>query len=274
MKQVEISQVSKKWFVSITYDFNPPKYFDNFFFQAYDIGISQTAGVNIVGKSIHFKNRRADLYWKKKIEQVQSKRDHCKKYSKRWNWYHQKVSKMKRTCAHQLRDYQHWLSKQIISNTKANTIIVGKLKVKKMAQKKKSTGNARINKQKKTLNHSVQNTGFMARFIQFLTYKAEKIGKRVIKINESATTQVCCNCGRKKKRSIHERIIICACGNHIDRDLNSAINIMVKFLLRKKEKKYEFLSHQPSVNEESFLENWKGFLRYTGQSVVEAIVLS
>ncbi|MBN1216005.1 MAG: transposase, partial [Candidatus Lokiarchaeota archaeon] len=36
------------------------------------------------------------------------------------------------------------------------------------------------------------------RFIQFLTYKAEKIGKRVIKIDESATTQVCCQCGRKK----------------------------------------------------------------------------
>ncbi|MBN1217194.1 MAG: IS200/IS605 family accessory protein TnpB-related protein, partial [Candidatus Lokiarchaeota archaeon] len=97
---------------------------------------------------------------------------------------------MKRTCAHQLRDYQHWLSHQIVSNTKANTIIVGKLKVKQMAKKKKTTGNAKINQQKKTLNHSVQNTGFMARFIQFLTYKAEKIGKRVIKIDESATTQV------------------------------------------------------------------------------------
>ncbi|MBN1216660.1 MAG: transposase, partial [Candidatus Lokiarchaeota archaeon] len=81
-------------------------------------------------------------------------------------------------------------------------------------------------------------------------------------------------CGRKKKRSIHERVIMCACGNYIDRDLNSAINIMIKFLLCKKEKKYDFLSHQSSVNEESFQDQWKGFLRYTDQSVVEAIVHS
>ena len=89
-------------------------------------------GVNIFGKSIQFRNRRADLYWKKKIEQIQSKRDHCKKYSKKWNWYHLKLCKMMRKCAYQLRNYQHWLSKHIISHTKSNTIIVGKLKIKEM----------------------------------------------------------------------------------------------------------------------------------------------
>ncbi len=274
IKQVELFQSNKKWFISITYGFKPPKYFNNSLYQAFDVGIHQTVGVNIGGKSIHFRNRRADLYWKKKIEQMQSKRDHCKKYSKRWNWYHQKLSKMKRKCTYQLRDYQHWLSHQINENTKANTIIVGKLKVKQIVKKKKRTGNAKTNKQKKTLNHSVQNTGFMSRFIQFLTYKAEKVGKRVIRIDESNTSQVCCNCGKKNKRAIYERVIICACGNHIDRDINSAINIMVKFLLRKKEHTYDFLSHQPSVNEESFLEQWDGFLRYTDQSVVEAIAHS
>jgi len=67
---------------------------------------------------------------------------------------------------------------------------------------------------------------------------------------------------------------MCACGNYIDRDLNSAIIIMIKFLLRKKEKTYDFLSHQPSVNEESFQDQWKGFLQYTSQSVIEAIVHS
>ncbi|MBY9008179.1 MAG: transposase, partial [Candidatus Lokiarchaeota archaeon] len=63
-----------------------------------------------------------------------------------------------------------------------------------------------------------------------MTYKAEKIGKRVIRIDESKTTQVCCKCGKAKKRPIFERIINCDCGSHIDRDLNSAINIMVYFL--------------------------------------------
>ncbi|MHA1491474.1 MAG: zinc ribbon domain-containing protein, partial [Promethearchaeota archaeon] len=106
-----------------------------------------------------------------------------------------------------LKDYQHWLSKQIVENTKANTLIIGDLAVKEMAKKKKGTGNARKTKAQKTLHHSVQNTGFMSRFAQFLTYKAERLGKRVIRIGEEKTTKACCNCGKLSKRTIYERFI-------------------------------------------------------------------
>ncbi len=131
IKQVEIFLDSlKRWFISITYEIFPPKYKDNGLYQALDLGISQTAGVNLHGKFISFRHRRADLYWKKKLEQVQSKRDHCKKKSKKWHWYNSKLIKMKRKQTTQLKDYQHWLSKQVVENTKANTIIIGKLSVK------------------------------------------------------------------------------------------------------------------------------------------------
>ncbi|MBY9007887.1 MAG: transposase [Candidatus Lokiarchaeota archaeon] len=86
------------------------------------------------------------------------------------------------------------------------------------------------------------------------------------------TTQVCWKCGKSKKRPIFERIINCDCGSHIDRDLNSAINIMVYFLDVKDT--FDFLSHQSSVNEESFQKYWDDFLRHTDQSVLEAIVHS
>ncbi|MBY9008007.1 MAG: transposase, partial [Candidatus Lokiarchaeota archaeon] len=85
-------------------------------------------------------------------------------------------------------------------------------------------------------------------------------------------TTLCYKCGKVKKRPIFERIINCDCGNRIDRDLNSGINIMISFLSTKYN--YEFLSHQSSVDEESFLSHWDGFLRYTDQSVIEAIVRS
>ncbi len=132
-----------------------------------------------------------------------------------------------------------------------------------MAKKKKGTGNAKKTKMNKTLNHSVQNTGFMSRFAEFLTYKAEKLGKRVIRIGEVKTTKACCKCGKLEKRKIYERVITCECGNQIDRDLNSAINIMVKFLKKKENREYDFLSHKSSVNEELFLQMWNGFLRHT-----------
>ncbi|TXT56196.1 MAG: hypothetical protein BAJALOKI1v1_1160001 [Promethearchaeota archaeon] len=50
-----------------------------------------------------------------------------------------------------------------------------------------------------------------------------------------------------------ERTITCECGHKMDRDLNSAVNIMVTFLTS------DDLSHQPSLKEESFLRTWKGF---------------
>ncbi|MFO8020096.1 MAG: transposase, partial [Promethearchaeia archaeon] len=246
VKQIEIFTKKCKWFVSITYEFQEPEYMDNGKYQAIDLGIlNLVSAVNLDGKFIQIKNRRADLYWKKKLQEVQSKRDRCKKGSNRWNRYHQKLCKMKEKCANQLRDFQHKISKQIVENTKANTIIVGDLNVKQMARKKKTTKSPRQNKANKTLNHSLQNTGSLGRFVQFLTYKAEKIGKRVIRIDESYTTRTCAKCGRKAKRDLSERDISCECGHKMDRDLNSAVNIMVKFLTSAD------LSHQPSLKEES-----------------------
>ncbi|MFX1501645.1 MAG: zinc ribbon domain-containing protein [Promethearchaeota archaeon] len=179
---------------------------------------------------------------------------------------------MIKKCNYQLKDFQHWLSNQIVSNTKANTIIVGELKVKQITHKKKGTDNAKKNRLNNTLNHSIHNTDYLSRFVDFLTYKAEKRSKKVIRIDESKTTKACCKCGKLKKRTIFVRIITCDCGNRIDRDLNSAINIMIRFLSEKH--KFDFLSHESSVNEESFLTQWNGFLRHTDQPIVEVVVHS
>ena len=47
------------------------------------------------------------------------------------------------------------------------------------------------------------------------------------------------------------------------RDLAAAINILAKFYLTKTS--FENLLHEPSVNEESFFQIWKGFLRQTAE---------
>jgi len=270
VKQVEIfKDLKNRWFISIIYKIQEPKYKDNGLYQAIDLGVSNiVSAVNLHSKFIQIKNNRADLYWKKKIKAFQSRRDHCKKYSNKWKKYHRKLSKMQRKCSNQLRDFQHKISKKIVTHTKANTIIVGELNVKEMTKKKKGTGSAQKNKVNKTLNHSVYNTGSLGRFVEFLTYKAKLVGKRVIRIDESYTTQRCCICGKLKKRSLGERTILCDCGNHLDRDLNSAINIMNKFLQNKQN--YDFLLQQPSLNEESFLQK-KDLLRYTAPSVVKVM---
>ena len=172
---------------------------------------------------------------------------------------------MKCMCANQLRDFQHKVSKKIVTNTKANTIVIGDLSPKRMAQKKKGTGNARLTKANKTLNYSIQSTGSLGRFSKFLTYKAEKVGKKVIRIDESFSSQTCCICGVIKKRKLYQRIITCDCGNTLDRDINAAINIMERFLRNKDQ--YNFLSHKPSLTEESFHKKLD-LLRNTAPSLI------
>ncbi|MHA1612614.1 MAG: RNA-guided endonuclease InsQ/TnpB family protein, partial [Promethearchaeota archaeon] len=97
VKQVEIYlDPRKRWFVSITYQIEEQEYVDNGKYQAIDLGISNlVSAVNLDSKFVQIKNRRADLFWKKKLEEVQSKRDHCKKYSKKWKRYNQKFVSMK-----------------------------------------------------------------------------------------------------------------------------------------------------------------------------------
>ncbi len=86
------------------------------------------------------------------------------------------------------------------------------------------------NKYAKDLNKGLQNTGNISRFIRFLTYKAKLAGKRVIEINERDTTKKCCCCGNKQEMPLYRRIYKCDCGNILDRDKNSAINILLRYL--------------------------------------------
>ncbi|MFX0062899.1 MAG: zinc ribbon domain-containing protein, partial [Candidatus Hermodarchaeota archaeon] len=103
-----------------------------------------------------------------------------------------------------------------------------------MARKRPGTKGAKINKANKTLNHALQNIGSMGRFVEFVAYKVERLGKRVIQIDEAYTTQICAKCGHQAKRGLSERIIVCGnCGHQADRDLLAALNILACFYLQK-----------------------------------------
>ncbi|MDG6218415.1 MAG: transposase, partial [Candidatus Thermoplasmatota archaeon] len=84
----------------------------------------------------------------------------------------------------------------------------------------------------KGLHTSLHNTGIIGRFIGLLTYKATLCGKRVRVISEQDTSKTCCVCGHKKNRMpLYQRTYHCEkCGNTLDRDVNSTVNIMLRFL--------------------------------------------
>jgi len=219
--QVSVYKKDNAYWLSIVYEKQAKEFADNGKYQAFDLGVMKQTAVNLQGRFTEFINQRLDKYWETPIAELQSRRDHCKKYSKRWTKLNRQFQLCKRKSANQLKDFQHKLSRNIVDNTKANTIIVGKLAVKKMCQQ---------NKYQKGLHRSLHNTGSIARFVGFLTYKAELVGKRVVEISERETSKRCCCCGREQKMPLYKREYVCDCGNVIDRDKNSAINIMARYL--------------------------------------------
>ncbi len=65
------------------------------------------------------------------------------------------------------------------------------------------------------------------RFLQFLSYKAESAGMKVIAVDAKNTTKQCSNCGNLQDMLLSERIYLCSrCGMKKDRDINAAKNIL------------------------------------------------
>ncbi|MFX0096531.1 MAG: RNA-guided endonuclease InsQ/TnpB family protein, partial [Candidatus Hodarchaeota archaeon] len=222
VKQVAVHAKRKKYFVSITYEEDEKPYVDNGKYQAIDLGVANiVTAENSAGKFLVIRNQRLGKYWDSRITGLQSRRDRCIEYSNRWKHPDGIMSKYQTKCADQTKDFQHKLSKRLVENTKANTIIVGDLEVKKMAQSTKVPKSMR-----KGLNRATQNNGTMGRFEHFLTYKCKRVGKRTIEIDERNSTKECYICGTIHHMKLWNRIMDCDCGNVIDRDKNGAINIM------------------------------------------------
>ena len=241
IKQVEISndnpyKARGKFYVTITYeeDVKIP-FVDNGKIDAIDLGITKiVTSVNTEGEFFEVKTPRPDQYWNPKIDAAKSRRDHClggkkgQKKSKKYRHIAKAVSKMSRKKRNQIKDFQHKLSRKMVDKTTANTIIVGDLSVQQMAQPKIKGGKKQ--KKNKGLNRSTQGLGNLSRFPQLLTYKADLVGKKVIRVDERNTSRACCCCGKFHDMPEWKRVMSCDCGNVIDRDRNSAINIMVRYL--------------------------------------------
>ncbi len=107
-------------------------------------------------------------------------------------------------------DFLHKLSTKYID--KCKIIVVEDLNIKQMMEQKYY--NAK--------NIADSSWG---KFSQFLTYKAESAGCKLVKIDPRNTTKCCSGCDNIQNMPLHKRMYNCNCGLSIDRDYNSAINI-------------------------------------------------
>lgn len=141
--------------------------------------------------------------------------------SNNWKKAVKKVSKIHEKISNQRNDFQHKVSKKIISENQA--IAVETLNIKGMMSN----------------HHRAQSIGDSAwySFVLKLQYKAEQLGKTLIKISHWLPSSKTCNVCGYKHPNLTENIRkwqCLDCGTIHDRDVNAAINIK-KFALMERE---------------------------------------
>lgn len=224
IKEIRIKHINNKWLCDIVEEY-PDNYQENNSNKilAIDLGLKTLATcVDNTGKVIILPNKAKKIatYFDKEISKVQTKIDKKKKYNKR----QRRLIKIKRKLYNrrnaQVRQALHIQSK-MLANMKYHTVVLGDLSVKELMSKEK-------NNKKNVRKSFVQSAIDM--FRTFLTYKcAGKIN--VVEIDERHTTQLNCLTGKKfpKKIELKDRTVQLTDTIIIDRDLNSAINILKRW---------------------------------------------
>lgn len=146
-----------------------------------------------------------------------------RKLAKREARVHQKIARSRK--AH------HFNVATKLSKSEKKVIFVEDLELKNLTRRNKAkqdeNGKYLPNNQsaKSGLNKSFLDAGF-GQFVDILSYKVEKTGMKVIRVNPKYTSQVCSCCNAYVEKTLSDRIHNCnECGITLDRDVNAAKNI-------------------------------------------------
>jgi len=123
------------------------------------------------------------------------------------------LSKQHEKIVNQRKDFAHKLSRELVNNY--DLIAHEKLQIKNMVKNRYLV---------KSINDASWNL-----FLTILSYKAEEAGKEIVKVDARDTSQICNQCGKKRKikLELNQKIFFCSYCNYKDnRDTNAALNIL------------------------------------------------
>jgi putative transposase len=194
---------------------------------AFDLGIKTLAtGVNDHGRFYHIGGFKGYQWYNKQLDKIRSKRDRCKKKSRRYihlSQVYQRVSERKR---HKRQDSLHKASHLIAHRLVERTVVIGDLSQRQMVTKAHT-------EHQKAVHRAVYNDWGLYSFIQMLTYKCALAGKVLEKVDEHDSSKECSQCGQKQPMPLYKRTYRCQnCGLVMDRDDNSAVNHYQRFVAR------------------------------------------
>lgn len=136
------------------------------------------------------------------------------KFSKRRDKARKKVAKLHEKVANQRDDFLHKLTHKLAHDNQVSTYVLETLSVENMVKNHK-------------LAQAIQDASW-SKFVTFLMYKSEWLGKNVVQIGRfEPSSKMCSNCGlANKELTLDIREWKCQeCGTEHDRDLNAAKNI-------------------------------------------------
>ena len=226
IKEIRVKNVRNKWLCDLVIE-EPIKYEDKLNIKtkvlAIDLGLSKLGtGVDNKGEMVVLKNKSKKIndYYQKQIAKIQNKRSKTKKGSNRNLQLKKSLNKCYHKKNEQIKQTLHIQSKKLV-NMNYNTIVVGDLNVKKLMSVEG------VNEKKKGIRKSFHQSNINM-FLQFLKYKCQSKNINLTKIDEKWTTQLNCLTGKlfKEKIELKDRKVQLSDTIIIDRDLNSAINIL------------------------------------------------
>jgi putative transposase len=150
-----------------------------------------------------------------KIRRVQKQLSRKQKGSRRREKVRLRLAKLYEKLENQRLDFLHKLSCYYVRNY--DVICVEDLDVKDMVENGKSS----------TLNRHILDSAW-SKFLSLLAYKAERAGRRVVRVKPANTSKRCAKCGHVvEDLRLNDRRFVCPkCGWEVDRDYNASLNIL------------------------------------------------
>lgn len=182
-------------------------------------------------KAQHIGGFKGYRWYNKQLDKIRSKRDKCKKKSRRYRHLSRVYKRVAEKKRHKQRDCLHKASHLITHQLAERVVVIGDLSQRQMVLKKRESETLKERRKRQIRNRLVYNDWGPYRFMRMLTYKCLHVGKELAIISERDTTKTCHVCHQRQDMSLWQRTYRCGnCGLVMDRDENSAVNIYRRFL--------------------------------------------
>jgi putative transposase len=175
-----------------------------------DLGLKTFATLS---NGMRINNPRHFKKYEERLAFIQTKFSKKKKRSKNRNKAKIRVAKLYEKISDCRKDFLHKISTELVNDY--SFIALEKLASQEMAEQH--------------YGKSINDAGWNM-FANFLAYKAEGAGCRVVFVDPKNTSKMCSRCGNiRKDLSLRDRTYTCPeCGLSTDRDLNAARNILIR----------------------------------------------